>query len=128
VQRGCALGLGLVSEKGDRHSLSLPQSQLKGVSDATWPKDIHDKRQSRRAAPSSGRSAHWNPSGERPAHNASQNAQRNYERYLTLARAEAQTGNTVGAEAYYQYAEHFSRLIYSEPDCFLMEDIRLEER
>jgi len=30
----------------------------------------------------------------------------NYERYLALARAEAQIGNTIGAENYYQHAEH----------------------
>ena len=39
----------------------------------------------------------------------SQNAQRNYERYLALARAEALNGNTVGAENYYQHAEHYFR-------------------
>jgi hypothetical protein len=44
-----------------------------------------------------------------PAPDSSQNAQRSYERYLTLARAEAQTGNTVGAENYFQYAEHYFR-------------------
>jgi hypothetical protein len=32
---------------------------------------------------------------------------RNYERYLALARAEAQSGNTVAAENYYQHAELF---------------------
>ena len=41
--------------------------------------------------------------------NSSQNAQRNYERYLALARAEAQAGNPVGAENYYQHAEHYFR-------------------
>jgi len=45
----------------------------------------------------------------RPEPNSSQNAQRNYERYLALARAEAQIGNMVGAENYYQYAEHYFR-------------------
>jgi hypothetical protein len=35
---------------------------------------------------------------------------------LALARAEAQSGNTVGAESYYQYAEHFYRLISSDPE------------
>jgi hypothetical protein len=39
----------------------------------------------------------------------SKNAQRNYERYLALARAEAQNGNTVAAENYYQHAEHYFR-------------------
>jgi len=37
------------------------------------------------------------------------NARRNYERYLELARAEALAGNTVGAENYYQHAEHYFR-------------------
>ena len=45
----------------------------------------------------------------RPTH--SQSAHRNYERYLALARAEAQAGNPVGAENYYQHAEHFFRLM-----------------
>jgi hypothetical protein len=53
------------------------------------------------------RSKRWAPSAARPEPKRSQNAQRNYERYLALARAEAQNGNTVGAEKYYQYAEHY---------------------
>ena len=48
-------------------------------------------------------------SAARPELRNSQNAQRNYERYLALARAEAQNGNVVGAENYYQYAEHYFR-------------------
>jgi hypothetical protein len=40
-----------------------------------------------------------------------QHAQRTYERYLALARAEARVGNTVGAEHYYQYAQHYYRLM-----------------
>jgi hypothetical protein len=47
----------------------------------------------------------------RPTHTSSQNTQRNYERYLTLARAEAQAGNPVAAENYYQHAEHYFRLM-----------------
>jgi len=82
----------------------------------TGRKTFTNKRQPSRAAAFSDRSARWSSSGGRPAPNASQNAQRNYERYLTLARAEAQTGNTIGAETYYQYAEHFYRLMYSDPD------------
>jgi hypothetical protein len=42
------------------------------------------------------------------------NAQRNYERYLALAQAEAQSGNTVGAENYYQHAEHYFRSMSSD--------------
>jgi uncharacterized protein DUF4167 len=51
------------------------------------------------------------------ARNGSQSAQRNHERYLELARAEAQAGNPVGAENYYQHAEHYFRLMCpaSEP-------------
>jgi hypothetical protein len=42
--------------------------------------------------------------------------QASYERYLTLARAEAQNGNTVGAENYYQYAEHYFRSMRSDAE------------
>jgi hypothetical protein len=38
----------------------------------------------------------------------------NYERYLALARAEAQIGNTIGAENYYQHAEHYFRSMSSD--------------
>jgi hypothetical protein len=38
-----------------------------------------------------------------------QNAQRNYERYLALARAEALTGDRIVAENYFQHAEHYFR-------------------
>lgn len=79
-------------------------------------KTFKNKRQPRRAAPLSSRPAHRDSSLRRPTPSVSQNAQRNYERYLTLARAEAQTGNMVGAETYYQHAEHFYKLMYSDPD------------
>ena len=46
----------------------------------------------------------------------SQNAQRSYEQYLALARAEALIGNTVGAENYYQHAEHYLRSMSSDPE------------
>jgi hypothetical protein len=45
----------------------------------------------------------------RPTDRASENAQRNYERYLELGRAEALAGNPVEAENYYQHAEHYFR-------------------
>jgi hypothetical protein len=53
-----------------------------------------------------------NVTGPRP--NGTQNAKRNYERYLELARSEAVAGNTVGAENYYQHAEHYFRSMSSE--------------
>ena len=46
----------------------------------------------------------------------SQNAQRSYERYLALARAEVQIGNTIAAENYYQHAEHYFRSMRPDPD------------
>jgi len=55
-------------------------------------------------------------SAARPELRNSQNAQRNYERFLALARAEAQIGNTVGAENYYQYAEHYFRSMRSDSE------------
>jgi hypothetical protein len=68
----------------------------------------------RRPAPSVGhRPQRW-VSGAGPAPTSSPDAQRNYDRYLALARAEAQSGNTVAAENYYQHAEHYFRLMSSE--------------
>jgi Domain of unknown function (DUF4167) len=51
-----------------------------------------------------------------PEPTGSRNARRNYERYLALARAEAQIGNTIGAENYYQYAEHYFRSMFSNSE------------
>jgi hypothetical protein len=67
-------------------------------------------RQSRPAASSNNpRSKRWRSNGARPEQKGSQNAQRNYERYMALAQAEAQSGNLIGAENYYQHAEHYLR-------------------
>jgi Domain of unknown function (DUF4167) len=73
------------------------------------PTTIMSGRQPRPAGSFAARSKRWTSSAARPEPKSSQNAQRNYERYLALARAEAQIGNTVGAESYYQYAEHYFR-------------------
>jgi hypothetical protein len=43
-------------------------------------------------------------------------AQRNYERYLALAQEEARSGNVVGAENYYQHAEHYYRSMFRDRD------------
>jgi hypothetical protein len=59
-----------------------------------------------------GRSQRW-VSRAGPEPTSSPNAQRNYERYLALARAEAQNGNKVAAENYYQHAEHYFRTLSS---------------
>jgi uncharacterized protein DUF4167 len=55
------------------------------------------------------RSRRWTSNTARSEPKNFQNAQKNYQRYLALARAEVQIGNTVGAENYYQYAEHYFR-------------------
>jgi hypothetical protein len=45
-----------------------------------------------------------------------QNAQRNYERYLVLARTEALAGDRVLAENYFQHAEHYFRSMGENPN------------
>ena len=45
----------------------------------------------------------------RPKLPSTQNAQRNYERYLELARAEMLRGDQIAAENYLQHAEHYLR-------------------
>jgi len=52
----------------------------------------------------------------RRTHPSAQNARRNYERYLELARAEAVAGNPVGAENYHQHAEHYFRSMCPTPE------------
>src|SRR6266403_678495 len=50
------------------------------------------------------------PSGlPRPQAGNAQNAERNYQRYLALARAEALAGDRIAAENYLQHAEHYFR-------------------
>ncbi len=68
----------------------------------------------RPAASFAARSKRWTLNAARVEPTDSQNARRNYERYLALARAEAQIGNTVGAENYYQHAEHYFRSMSSD--------------
>ena len=80
------------------------------------PTTIPSARPPRPAAAHAARSKRWTPNTVRPDPNNSQNAQRSYERYLALARAEVQIGNTVEAENYYQYAEHYFRSMRPEPD------------
>ena len=71
-------------------------------------------RHPRPAAPFADRSKRGTSSVAHSDRKGSHNAQRNYERYLALAQAEAQTGDRVAAENYYQYAEHYFRSMSSE--------------
>jgi hypothetical protein len=77
-------------------------------------KTIMSARQPRPAPSFTARSKRWTSSAAHHEPKRFLNAQRNYERYLALARAEAQIGNTVGAENYYQYAEHYFRSMRSD--------------
>jgi Domain of unknown function (DUF4167) len=79
-----------------------------------WPKPIVSARQPRPVASFAAGSKRWTSSAARPEPIGSQNARRNYEQYLALARAEAQMGNTVAAENYYQHAEHYLRSMSSD--------------
>ena len=67
-----------------------------------------------RPAAYAGRSKRWTSHATRPDPNNSQNAQRSYERYLALAQAQAQFGDVIGAENYYQHAEHYYRSMSSD--------------
>ena len=78
------------------------------------PKNVMSTRQRRHAGAFAARgkgrtssAAHTEPQGP-------QNAQRSHERYLALARAEALSGDMVGAENYYQHAEHYFRSMSSD--------------
>ena len=73
-----------------------------------------NSRPPRLAAPFVNRSKRWSSNAPRPEQNGSHNARRNDERYLALAQAEAQSGNTVAAENYYQHAEHYFRSMSSD--------------
>jgi hypothetical protein len=78
------------------------------------PKTLMSRRQPKPAASFAARSMRWTSSAGRPEPKGSQNAQRSYERYLALARAEALSGNMIGAENYYQHAEHYFRSMASD--------------
>jgi hypothetical protein len=57
------------------------------------------------------------PSGfPRPEARNAQNFQRNYARYLALARAEALAGDRIVAENYFQHAEHYFRSMGENPN------------
>jgi hypothetical protein len=79
------------------------------------PKTNMSSRQPRQTRPFAARSKPWTSNAARPQPNGSHNARRNYERYLALAQAEAQAGDRIAAENYYQHAEHYFRSMSSDP-------------
>jgi hypothetical protein len=66
------------------------------------------------ATPFAKRSKRWTSNANRPELRGSETAQRSYERYLALAQAQAQAGDRIGAENYYQHAEHYLRSMSPE--------------
>jgi hypothetical protein len=78
------------------------------------PKRIMNTQRPKPARPFANRPKQWTSNVARPGLRGSQNAQRSYERYLALAQALAQTGDIVGAENYYQHAEHHFRSMSSD--------------
>ncbi len=73
------------------------------------PKTMTPTPRAKSARPFASRSNQSTASVARAVPRGPQNAQRNYERYLALARALAQSGDVIGAENYYQHAEHYFR-------------------
>jgi len=78
------------------------------------PKAMTSTRRPKSARPFVNRSKQWTSNGVRSDLRGSQNAQRSYERYLALAQAQVQSGDTIGAENYYQHAEHYFRSMSSD--------------
>ena len=77
------------------------------------PKRIMNTHRPQSARPIANYPKQWTSNVARPDLRGSQNAQRSYERYLALAQAQAQAGDIVGAENYYQHAEHYFRSMSS---------------
>jgi Domain of unknown function (DUF4167) len=78
------------------------------------PKTMTSTHRPKSARPFANRSKQWTSNGARPDLRGLQNAQRSYERYLALAQAQAQSGDVIGAENYYQHAEHYFRSMSSD--------------
>ena len=77
------------------------------------PKAMTNTHRPKSARPFTNRPKQWTPNVARSEPKGSQNAQKSYERYLALAQAQAQSGDVIGAENYYQHAEHYFRSMSS---------------
>jgi Domain of unknown function (DUF4167) len=78
------------------------------------PKTISNTQHPKSARLFANRSKQRPSNGDRADSRGSPNAQRSYERYLALAQAQAQSGDMIGAENYYQHAEHYYRSMSSD--------------
>jgi Domain of unknown function (DUF4167) len=77
------------------------------------PKTMMSAQRPRSTTPIAARSNRWPSRNVRPELKGSQNSQRSHERYLALARAQARACDLIGAENYYQHAEHYFRSMSS---------------
>jgi len=82
--------------------------ELSVLKRASMQKRTRVTRSANRAGSINGHRGEWTPNAGFHLKGA-QNTQKNYERYLALAQGEAQNGNLIAAENYYQHAEHFLR-------------------
>jgi hypothetical protein len=78
------------------------------------PRSTTNGQRPKSTRPFAHRSRPWTSNGVRPELRGSLNARRSYERYLALAQAHAQSGDVIGAESYYQHAEHYFRSMSSD--------------
>jgi hypothetical protein len=78
------------------------------------PKSMSNGQRPKSARPFANGSKPWRSNGVRPELRGSESARRSYERYLALAQAHAQSGDVIGAENYYQHAEHYFRSMSSD--------------
>jgi hypothetical protein len=78
------------------------------------PRPMNNPHRPKSARPFTNRSKQWTSNGARPAPRNTENARRSYERYLALAQAQVQAGDIVGAENYYQHAEHYFRTMSAD--------------
>ena len=62
------------------------------------------------------RNKRWTSGTARSETTAPRNARQSYERYIALAQAEVQAGDLIGAENFYQHAEHYFRSMSSDRD------------
>jgi hypothetical protein len=85
----------------------------------TGPNIMTNTHRPKSARPFANRSKQWTSNSDRPDFRKSQDAQRSYERYLALAQAQAQSGDLIGAENYYQHAEHYYRSMSSHREATL---------
>lgn len=79
------------------------------MSHAEWPEKMMNTYSPKSGTPFTNRSRRRTSNAAHPELKGSQNAQRNYDRYLALAQAQAQSGDVIGAENFYQHAEHYFR-------------------